>query len=254
MSLQVKNLHVAYGNTAILQNIAVDNIPNGQLTVLLGPNAAGKSTFFKAIAGLLDSKVDVLKLNEKDITKLNKPELSKTICYMPQTFSSNAVLSVFESILLARKTSSNWLTTTEDLDAVANAIHKMGIDDIAHRPLSELSGGQQQLTSFCQAMVRQADLYLLDEPTSALDLHKQLQVLELLKQEAKKRHVPVLVILHDLTLAAKYADNLIVMQSGEVVAHGIANEVLESGVLQSVYQVDIELLMSKQGHYVVTAQ
>lgn len=193
-------------------------------------------------------------LNDKNLQTLSQAEKSKAICYMPQVFSSNAVLSVFESILLARKTSNNWLTTEEDLNVVAEVIHKMGIDDIAHKPLADLSGGQQQITSFCQAMVRKADLYLLDEPTSALDLHRQLQVLSTLKSEAKARNIPVLLILHDLTLAAKYADNLIVMNAGKVVVQGAVNDVLQSDILPSVYQVELELLTSKQGHYVVSAQ
>lgn len=253
MSLSIHSLTVRYGSNKILNETTLEAVPKGSLTVLLGPNGAGKSTVFKAIAGLIKSEYQQLKLNDVCLSTLSARDRMQNICYMPQTFSSSAMLSVFEVVLLARKTKMNWSVDSADLDAVATVLKRMGIQELAQRPLAELSGGQQQLVSFCQALVRKPQLYLLDEPTSALDLHRQLQLLEVLKEEIQRRERVCMIILHDLNLAAKFADHLVVMENGRVVTQGDVASVFESDALEKVYKVNLELVRSQSGHYVVAA-
>lgn len=254
MSLQIEGLSAMYGKLPVLHQVTLGEVPRGSLTVLLGPNAAGKSTLFKSIIGIVESEAEKLCLCGKSLSNLPKAQRMKEVCYMPQSFSSSALLTVFEVVLLARKTTLSWSVTQDDLDVVSDVIERMGIEHIANRPISELSGGQQQMASLCQVLVKDASLYLLDEPTSALDLRRQLNVLEVLKQETESRNLVTIVTLHDLNLAVKFADQIIVMQEGRVVDFGETVEVFESGVLSSVYSVDLELMKSKSGAYVVAAK
>ena len=254
MSLAIKNLNFSYPDKAILNNISINNLPKGKLTVLLGPNAAGKSTFFRSIAGLIPASYDYIGINNKNISQLTTEERSKTICYMPQIFSTNAMLTVFEVILLAQKPLNAWSVSNSDIKAVELLLHQFDIEDLAQRYISELSGGQQQLVSICQAMARSAELFLLDEPTSALDLKHQLQVMQQLKEETKKRNVMTIVAIHDLSLAARFADNLLIMKSGQLLGYGKTETILSSVLIDEAYGIEIELIRDSKGSLVVTSE
>lgn len=255
MGLQVQQLNFSYhkNKPPVLQDIAFEAAQPGQLTVLLGPNAAGKSTLFRLIAGLLPSHADSIYLAGNDLYTLDRSQRSRTVCFMPQVFSSNAALTVFEVVLLARKQLYSWRVKTDDVTAVEQILVRLGIEHLAQRYIGDLSGGQQQLTSIAQALARSPDVYLLDEPTSALDLRHQLQIMTLLRELTTERHVTTIIALHDLNLAARFADQLILLDKGRIAAVGPTQELLTSKVLAEVYGVTLELTQTQSGQIAVTA-
>lgn len=253
MSLTIKNLSFSYPDKPVLKNISLSNLPKGKLTVLLGPNAAGKSTFFRSLAGLVDADYEQILINHENLSELTAVERTQRVCYMPQIFSTQAMLTVFEVVLLAQKKLNAWSVTEEDVQAVEALLKQFEIEHLAQRYISELSGGQQQLVSICQAMARSAELFLLDEPTSALDLRHQLQVMQRLKDETRQRDVITIIALHDLSLAARFADNILLMKDGKLQGHGETEVMFSSPLIEDIYGIEIELFRNSKGSLVVTS-
>ncbi|PCJ29468.1 MAG: iron ABC transporter ATP-binding protein [Gammaproteobacteria bacterium] len=254
MSLIIKNLNFSYSDKHVLKNISLSHLPKGQLTVLLGPNAAGKSTFFRSLAGLIEADYEHISINDKKLNELSAAERSQRVCYMPQIFSTHAMLTVFEVVLLAQKELTSWSVSGDDIEAVESLLKQFEIDHLAQRYISELSGGQQQLVSICQAMARSAELFLLDEPTSALDLRHQLKVMQRLKDETQQRNVTTIIALHDLGLAARFADNLLLMKDGKLVGHGETEAMFASPLIEDIYGIEIELFRNAKGSLVVASE
>lgn len=253
MALSVENVSCSYGAKSILKEVSIPSISAGELTVLVGPNAVGKTTLFKTIAGLVRADSGQICLAQQDLVALPKFEALQKVCYMPQTFTGSAALSVFEVVLLAKKQCQSWRVSQEDMAAVEQQLHQFAISDLAHRPITELSGGQQQIVSLCQTLIRKADIYLLDEPTSALDLQRQLKVLQHLKDEARHRSAIMIISIHDLNLASRFADQLIVMDQGRVIQTGKTDKVLSSGAIEKIYGVNLEMMRCKHGNIVLSA-
>jgi len=253
LSLVINDLNFAYADLPVLKHINVDELKRGSLTVLLGPNAAGKSTFFKSIAGLINAQYQSIKVEQTELFGLSIKQRAERVCYMPQAFSNNALLTVFDVVMLAYKQFGSWSISQQDVDAVNELLARLSIEHLAERNISDLSGGQQQLVSLCQALSRKASLFLLDEPTSALDLHYQHRVMSILKKHTLEQDVVCIVALHDLSLAASYADNVLLMSAGQIIAQGDKKQVFESQLLPDTYNVDIELLKNQQGNYVISS-
>lgn len=241
MTLSVSNLSVSYGKRTVLHDVNFDSLKPGQLTALLGPNAAGKSTLFRSISGLLKPDNGTFWLGGSDLGDLSKRERLKKICFMPQFFASNAALTVFDVVMMAHKQLIGWKVTANDVDIVASAISSAGIGHLSEAYISELSGGQSQMVTVAQALIRKADVYLFDEPTSALDLRHQLEVLGRIKDAMKERNAVGVVALHDLNLASRFADHLLLIGQGKVLAQGAPEQVLADPVLANTYDVEIDL-------------
>jgi iron complex transport system ATP-binding protein len=236
MRLIIENLKFSYGSQPILNGVNIREALPGQMTATVGPNAAGKTTLFKCIGGLLKPEGKVL-LDGKELKHLRREEITKHVIYLPQENPVNAVLTVFEAVLLARKHSLSWRVSAEDLEGVSQVLEDLEIQELALRYLNELSGGQKQMVSIAQALVRNPQVLLMDEPTSSLDLQHQLEVLDLIRKVTIEREITTLIALHDLNLAARYAHQFVVMSNGTVYAAGKATAVLTSEMLKDVYQV-----------------
>jgi iron complex transport system ATP-binding protein len=236
MRLIIENLKFSYGSQPILNGVNIREALPGQMTATVGPNAAGKTTLFKCIGGLLKPEGKVL-LDEKELKHLRREEITKHVTYLPQENPVNAVLTVFEAVLLARKHSLSWRVSAEDLESVSQVLEDLEIQELALGYLNELSGGQKQMVSIAQALVRSPQVLLMDEPTSSLDLQHQLEVLDLIRKVTIEREITKLIALHDLNLAARYAHQFVVMSNGTVYAAGQATAVLTSEMLRDVYQV-----------------
>jgi iron complex transport system ATP-binding protein len=239
VSLALKGLGAKYGKHVVLSGVDTDVLAGGVITAVIGPNAAGKSTLFKRIAGLTSGPGTVY-LSDTD----KGPE---TICYMPQDTGANAVLTVYESILLAAKQGSGWKVHDRDLTDIDHVLRALRIDDLAFRGLGELSGGQRQLVSIAQALVRKPEVLLMDEPTSALDLFRQIEVLGFMKTLASRSGMAVLIALHDLNHALRYCDNTIVIAGGKMAASGPTADVITEGMLRDIYRVEARLEACSQG-------
>lgn len=253
MSLTIKQLNADYAGKRVLQDITLENIPTGSITVLLGPNAAGKSTFFKALSGTIKSYAEAINLHGDDWLNCSHKKRFQRLSYLPQIYQNDIALSVFESVLLGCKSATGgWHVSENDLHAVTTLLEQFNISHIAERLFSSISGGQQQLAAICQVLARQSDLLLFDEPSSALDLRLQLKTLQQIKIETEKRQAVCILSLHDLNLAAEFADQLIVINKGKVEAFDDKEKVIESEVLDDVYQVKIDKIKKDNGCYLLS--
>ena len=253
MKFTVENLSFAYTNKPVLDVVSSGELPGGKLTALLGPNAAGKSTFFRCIASLLQPYSGRFTLGDVSLHELDRVERIRKVCYMPQSFASSAALTVFEVVLLARKHLRDWHVSDEDIEEVSSLLKRFGVEHLAEQYIGELSGGQQQMVALCQSMVRPAELFLLDEPTSALDLRHQLEVMQTLTEMTQERGIVTIAALHDLNLAAQFAEHIILMKDGKVTASGATRDILESQILANTYDVNIELVRANDDTYLVGA-
>lgn len=252
MTLEAKNIAFAYGARPILKDTGFAPLQKGELTALIGPNASGKSTLFRAIAGLVKAQGTVT-LDGTDLSSLSTKARLSRVCFMPQFFAANAALTVFDVVMMARKNLSGWRVTSEDMTAVGEALQEAHIGHLADAYISELSGGQAQMVSVAQALIRTSDVYLFDEPTSALDLNHQLRVLGQIKSAIKKRGAIGIVALHDLNLAARFADRLILLRQGQILAEGIPGDILHRAEISETYSVDIHITTGPKEDLVVHA-
>jgi len=251
--LSAQDLCFSYGRRQVLSDVSFDPIERGKLTVLIGPNAAGKSTLFRLIAGLLAPSAGKVHIADTDLARLSTRERLKKVCFMPQFFTANAALTVFDVMMMAHKQLKGWRVSEDDMFAVGQALEDAGIGHLAEAYVSELSGGQSQMVSVAQALIRKSDVYLFDEPTSALDLRHQLDVLTQIKTAVAGRQAVGMVALHDLNLAARYADNLILLGEGRILAQGSPEEVLRSPAISNTYGVEIEITTGPRENLLVHA-
>jgi len=239
VALALQGVGASYGKTSVLADVTLAELRSGTVTAVIGPNAAGKSTLFKRIAGLIKGPGLV--------------ELSDTargpqaICYMPQDTGANAVLTVYESVLLSAKQGSSWRVSDAELTQIDGLLKALRIDNLAFRGLGELSGGQRQLVSLAQALVRRPEVLLMDEPTSALDLHRQIEVLGLVGDLAKRDGMIVMIAIHELNHALRYCENTIVIAHGKMAASGATASVITTEMLRNIYRIDARVETCSRG-------
>jgi iron complex transport system ATP-binding protein len=239
VTIRFESVGARYGRRLPLRDVTTPVFTGGEVVAVIGPNAAGKSTLLKRAAGLLDGPGQV------HVEGMSAGH--KRICYMPQDNSINAVLSVYESVLLARKQGAGWSVSDEDLAHIDETIAALGIGEIAFRNMGELSGGQRQLASLAQTLVREPDVLLMDEPTSALDLSRQVEVLSYMRHLARRRGMIVLIALHDLHHALRYCDQVIVIANGSLVASGRSADIITPALLRDVYRVEARIEPCSRG-------
>lgn len=242
VSLQLDDVGACYGPRTIIRGVSTARFVGGQVVAVVGPNAAGKSTLFKRIAGLIDGPGEVnLQGSAKGV---------QAISYMPQGLNASARLTVYESVLLARKQlAPGWTVHDDELRLVDEMLDALGIRDLSFRNLGELSGGQQQLVSIAQTLVREPEVLLMDEPTSALDMHRQVQVLNFMRALARQRQVIVFIALHDLNQALRFADQVLVIADGTAQGSGPSHEVINEAMLRAVYKVEARIERCSRGQH-----
>ncbi|MEM9580538.1 MAG: ABC transporter ATP-binding protein [Pseudomonadota bacterium] len=253
MTLHAQGLTHSYGARTVLKNAGFDALEPGRLTALIGPNASGKSTLFKVLSGLAVPQSGTACLNGTDLATLTLRERLKRVCFMPQFFTANAALTVFDVVMMAYKQLKGWSVSPADINAVSEALEIAGIGHLSEAYIAELSGGQSQMVSVAQALIRRADVYLFDEPTSALDLRHQLEVLARIRQTMQARQTIGIVALHDLNLAARFADTLILLREGEICAQGAPEDVLRQPEIAETYGVTIETTLGPREDLIVHA-
>lgn len=239
VAIRLDDLGACYGKKLQVQGVTTPAFKGGEVVALIGPNAAGKSTLFRRIAGLLQGPGYV----HVEGARAQR----NAICYMPQDTAANAVLTVYESILLARKQGSSWSVSDDDLKRIDETMTALGISDIAFKNIGELSGGQRQLASLAQTLVREPDVLLMDEPTSALDLSRQVEVLSYTQSLARARGMVVLIALHDLNHALRFCDQTMVIADGRLIVCGPSPEVITPALLHDVYHVEARIEPCSRG-------
>lgn len=243
MKLTVAGLSVRYGATQAIEGVDVAAHP-GEVLAVIGPNGSGKSSLVKAIAGLVTHE-GVVAFDGSTV----RPE---RIGYMPQDIGARAALTVLEAVLLGRLGRLGLRVRPDDLAAVEAVLGELDLMPLASRYLGELSGGQRQLVFLAQALASEPALLLLDEPISALDIRHQLEVMEIVLRMTKSRGLTTLVILHDLNIAARFADRVLVMRKGRVVCCGQPDDVIELEMVASVFGVQAALSSAPDGRLIIT--
>lgn len=222
------------------------------MNVILGPNGAGKSTLLKCIFGLLDCKGQV-SYGERNITKMGIEEKIKMMSYLPQMDIDTSSLTVLEMVLLGRLPDLGRKVSDEDFQKVMETLAALNITDLASRSFSELSGGQKKLVFIAQTLVRQPEIIMLDEPVNSLDLQKQLELCQLLQRIEQEQQIDILVVLHDINLAARYAKHIVVMdETGRHYSSGKPSEVITPQMLEEVYGVIGEVNYDQMGIPVIS--
>ncbi|OFP36852.1 MULTISPECIES: ABC transporter ATP-binding protein [unclassified Corynebacterium] len=238
MMLQVRNLKVSYGASVIVDGIDLD-VPQGGVTTIIGPNGCGKSTLLRATAGLIACEGGTVTLNGVDTAKLKRREIARQLAVLPQTPVAPEGLTVRDLVSRGRHPHQSWLrqASAEDARAVDAVMELTNIAEFADRPLERLSGGQRQRAWIAMVLAQDTPLVFLDEPTTYLDLSHSVEVLSLVRRLADQEGRTVLMVLHDLNLAARYSDQLIVMRRGEVRAVGAPTEVVTESLLSRVFDL-----------------
>ncbi|WP_341368189.1 ABC transporter ATP-binding protein [Yoonia sp. BS5-3] len=254
MTLSIENIKAGYGKINVLKDLSVPDIEGGSFVGLIGPNASGKSTFFKTLAGLITPSAGKILIGADDVTWLRRRDRARRIAYMPQAYGCNALLSVFESVLLALKQTTGWRVEKDNLDRVSDTLNALGLAHLANRGIADLSGGQAQMVAVAQTIVRAPEVVLLDEPTSALDLHHQLSILTSVRSEMGKKKPVVMAALHDLNLAAKFCDRLVLLREGVILADGPPDRILALPEIGETYRVETDLERTKRGALYVDAR
>ena len=237
MSLVASNVAVTLSGNRILKDISV-KFPSGKLIGLIGPNGAGKSTLIRALAGLQMIQSGAIELNDCPLHTLPRLALAKKITYLPQTSECHWPMTVERVVMLGRHPHvDSHLLDQVNMQAVEQAIKDADIMHLVGRAVNELSGGERARVMLARALATQSDILLADEPIASLDPRHQIDVMSLLQNLTKKGKI-VIVVLHELHLAMRYCDQLVLLNGGKKVSEGTSQEVLTTHNLQNVYGVD----------------
>ena len=236
-AISAQNLSHSFGETPVLRNLSF-TIPRGNFFIFIGPNGSGKTTLMKVISGLLKLQYGQLEILGSPIEGYSRKKMAQTIAFVSQMVSVDFPFTVSEIVLMGRSPYMGMLGVEDekDLEIAKQAIAFTGIEHIAHRKMGQLSGGEQQRVFIARAVCQEPDIILLDEPTASLDLAHQVRVMDLMEKLKEQRGVTVVMVSHDVNLAAMYGDQLLLLNEGRVERQGLPEEVLNFQTLEEVYK------------------
>jgi len=242
-TLSTQQMSLAYDDRTVVHDLDL-HVPPGRISVVVGANACGKSTVLRGLARLAKPTTGVVLLDGRSIHQTPTREVARTLGLLPQSPVAPEGITVADLVGRGRYPHQGWLRrwTGEDDQIVARAMTATGTLDLADRPVDELSGGQRQRAWIAMALAQQTDLLLLDEPTTFLDVAHQVEVLDLLTDLNRTHGTTVVIVLHDLNLAARYADHLVAMRAGRIVAEGVPSQVVTEELVQQVFDMPSRVL------------
>ena len=234
-ALDVKNLSLSYDGRPALKDLSL-SIREGEFFVIIGPNGSGKTTLLKAIAGLIPSESAITILNQP-LDRYSRRQLAQCLAVVPQQTPLDFPFTVADAVLMGRSPHLNFLASEqrEDYEIAREAMRFTSIDHLAGRRLHQLSGGERQRVIISRAICQQPRIILLDEPTASLDPAHQIHVMDLLLDLRATRKITVVMVSHDLNLAAMYGDRLLLLHHGSAMRSGSPGQVLEKTLLEQAY-------------------
>jgi iron complex transport system ATP-binding protein len=241
--LEAKALAAGYGERLVIPSLSLQ-ITMGKITALVGPNGSGKSTLLKALARIAPPRAGMVYLDGRSIARMSTREVALRLAILPQGPSAPEELTVAELVEQGRYPHAGPLRMLREQDHVAiqEALEQTNMEQFRHRRLDSLSGGERQRAWIALALAQATPVLLLDEPTTFLDVGHQIEVLDLVQTLNRTYGKTIVLVVHDLNLAARYADRMVVLQNGRIVADGVPREVLTASLLADVFQVQAYIL------------
>ena len=243
--INISNLRFSYSDDAVvLDGISLD-ISNSQLISVIGPNGVGKSTLIHCLNKILSPTHGTVMIDGRPVKDYDIKELAKKVGYVPYSSSDTFPMTVVDTILMGRNPHRKWNSLKTDLKVAQEVMEMMDISHLALRPFNELSAGQHQRVMLARGLAQEPEILLLDEPTANLDIRHQMDVIRLLKNLSDKKGILVIMISHDLNIAAKYSDNIVMLSKGGVFAVGNPAEVITPENVKEVYGVDCNVIQNE---------
>ncbi len=241
--IETKELSIAYDENVIVENLNL-SIPKGKVTSIIGPNGCGKSTILKTIGRIQKKKSGMVYLDGEDIFNLPTKTIAKKMAILPQTPTAPNGLTVKELVSYGRFPHQKGFgkLTEKDNEIIDWAMEVTKLGEYQYREIDSLSGGQRQRVWIAMALAQQTELILLDEPTTYLDMAHQLEILELLNELNEKEACTIVMVLHDLNLAARFSDFMVAVKQGQIKATGTPEEVITKECLQEVFQIEATII------------
>jgi len=251
MEITVQDVTFCYRSTPSLSGVSMD-LRESEVLGMIGPNGSGKTTLLKCINKILEPKQGHIMLDGKKIKEMSRLDVAKHLGYVPQSSASNPdALPVFEIVLMGRRPHFSWQSSEGDIEKVWGALRMLNIEHLSLRDFYELSGGEQQKVLIARSIAQEAKVLLLDEPTSNLDIRHQLEVMELTRKLVTREKLAAAVAIHDLNLAARFCNKIVLMKNGKIFAAGDVQSVLTPENISTAYGVRVEINFERTIPYII---
>jgi iron complex transport system ATP-binding protein len=250
VAMSASGLCFSFGNKSVIEHLSL-NIYQGECFMIIGPNGAGKSTLLRGLAGIEKKRAGTIDLGGRPLEDHSRRELARTIAFVPQLMATDFPFTVREVVMSGRAPHQGWLgmETKRDCAVVDEAMGFTDVSHLADRPVVCLSGGERQRVFIAAAICQEPSVVLMDEPTSALDPAHQIRIMDLMERLKNEKNMTLVMVMHDINLAAMYADRVLVLKNGKQIHEGTVHEVFTRGILEQVYDcsfmVDINPLGEK---------
>ena len=240
MAIEIRNITKSYGSKKVVDNLSV-TIPTGKITSFIGPNGAGKSTVLSIMSRLLNADSGEIYLNGELLNRKKSSDIAKQLAILKQTNNINLRLTIEDLVSFGRFPYSKGNLTQTDRTFIDNAIAYMDLDDIRHQYIDSLSGGQRQRAYIAMTLAQDTDYILLDEPLNNLDMKHSVQIMQVLRKLVTELNKTVVIVIHDINFASCYSDYIVAMKNGKLVQQGEVNHIMQSTVLQDIYDMSIPI-------------
>jgi iron complex transport system ATP-binding protein len=250
MELVIENLSKDYDTKRVVDSVSF-SVGSGEIVALLGPNGSGKSTIIKTIASVHRQTEGSILIDRKNIDSVDPVDLAKMIGYVPQQFTYTLYSTVFETVLLGRRQHIKWSVSDEELSRVQQSLDALEMGEMAGMFMDQLSGGERQKVFIARALAQDPRVFVFDEPTSALDIRYQIEVMETMRDITRERGAGMIIAVHDLNLAYRYADVVLVLSHGRMVGYGKPRDILTPECINRVYGVDAFVVENEYGRFLV---
>ena len=240
MAIEIRSITKSYGSKKVVDNVSV-TIPTGKITSFIGPNGAGKSTVLSIMSRLLNADSGEIYLNGELLNRKKSSDIAKQLAILKQTNNINLRLTIEDLVSFGRFPYSKGNLTQTDRTFIDNAIAYMNLDDIRHQYIDNLSGGQRQRAYIAMTLAQDTDYILLDEPLNNLDMKHSVQIMQVLRKLATELNKTVVIVIHDINFASCYSDYIVAMKNGKLVHQGEVNHIMQSTVLQDIYDMAIPI-------------
>ncbi|MDW5563942.1 MAG: ABC transporter ATP-binding protein [Methanomassiliicoccus sp.] len=238
MRLRIDHVVFNYGSTEVLRDVCLDAYP-GEILGILGPNGSGKTTLLRCINGFLTPKQGTMAMDGEEIQKMSRIELSKRLGYVPQHLTKETCTpTVYEVVLMGRRPHVTWEFGEKDKEMAWQAMEEMDVKHLSSQRFDRLSSGQAQRVLMARAIAQEVRMLLLDEPTSNLDVKYQIDVMRTIHEQVRTKNIGACAVVHDLDLAMRFCDKIVLLHEGKVLAAGRKEEVLNPGNIKVAYGVD----------------